>query len=233
MRIGLIVADVAHLKTAQVARGLHGSGKRDIGIYTVPFVHRKPRSPLFEHRPYQFDAPHPREVAVELEGVDYVPLAAMDNLPTEGVDVFLMTGGILVPNSRLETATVRFLNVHAGLIPEVRGLDAFKWAILEQMQVGITLHEIDARIDMGKIIARSATPVFESDTLHDFALRHYLAEIDLLVKSVDFLEQKPLSVDFAAPLREPRMRMRAEDEARLEAAFIQYKVKFCEMSEPY
>jgi phosphoribosylglycinamide formyltransferase-1 len=229
MRIGLIVADVRHLKTAQVARGLYEGGKRNIGIYTVPFVHRKPRSPLFEHRPYQFDAPHPREIAVELDGVDYVPLAAMNDLPTEAVDIFLMTGGILIPNSMLETAKVRFLNVHAGLIPEVRGLDAFKWAILEQTQVGITLHEIDARVDMGKIIVRRATPVFESDTLQDFAWRHYLAEVDLLVKSLDFLEKKPRSVDVSAPLRAPRMRMKAEGEARLEAAFIQYKAKFSEM----
>ncbi|RFP88234.1 hypothetical protein DZK27_09075 [Rhodobacteraceae bacterium 63075] len=230
MRIGLIVADVRHLKTAQVARGLHKAGKRNIGIYTVPFVHRKSRSPLFEHRPYQFDAPHPREIAIELDGVDYVPSATMNDLPTEAVDIFLMTGGILIPNSMLETAKVRFLNVHAGLIPEVRGLDAFKWAILEQMQVGITLHEIDARVDMGKIIARRATPVFESDTLYDFALRHYLAEVDLLVKSLDFLERKPRSVDVAANLRAPRMRMKAEDEARLETAFIHYKAKFSGMS---
>ncbi len=232
MRIGLIVADIRHLKTAQVIQGLHAKGERDLTIYTVPFVHRKSRSPIFQHRPYQFDAPDPRELASSYNGVSYEPLTSLDYLPADREDLFLMTGGILIPESKLTNETVRFLNVHAGLIPEVRGLDAFKWAILKQAQLGVTLHEIDARVDMGKILVRENTPIFEDDTLHTLAMRHYLAEIDLLVNSVDFLDAETYLADRTLDLGPAHMRMKARDEAKLDAAFVQYKQKFSEKRSP-
>ena len=52
------------------------------------------------------------------------------------------------------------INCHSGLIPETRGLDSFKWAILNNKFVGNTLHYIDQNVDLGKIIYQEKTKIY-------------------------------------------------------------------------
>lgn len=225
VRIGLIVADAPHLKTEQVALRLWAAGHKDVTVFTVPFQQRAPRQPLFQHRPDQSDAPHPARLCEGL-GYAYRPCGGATDIPATGMDVFLMTGGILMPEAFLSAVSGPVLNAHAGLIPRSRGLDAFKWAILDQVPVGNTLHKIDAQVDMGELLETRVTPVFADDTLHRFAMRHYAAEIDMLVGFETALHSPEPRPDLTGPAGPARMRMKAEDEAKLDAAFVAYKAKF-------
>ena len=51
----------------------------------------------------------------------------------------------LIESEFCSAATI--INCHAGLVPESRGLDAFKWAIYHGRPLGNTLHIIDQNIE--------------------------------------------------------------------------------------
>merc|ERR1711916_53911 len=94
-------------------------------------------------------------------------------------DSYLVVGGAGIIKTEY-TSKHKIINSHPGLIPSSRGLDAFKWAIYNNITPGITIHQIDENIDMGKIIHHEKTPIFETDDLKTLAQRHYRNEIDTL-----------------------------------------------------
>jgi methionyl-tRNA formyltransferase len=58
----------------------------------------------------------------------------------------------------------RLYNLHAGLLPWGRGYYPVFWSIWEGTPAGCTLHEIDAGIDTGPIVAQREVPRHEHDT---------------------------------------------------------------------
>jgi len=166
--IGLITYQAPHLKTEQVFHRIVDRGL-DLRFYAIPFAPRKARSPLLDHRPDQASAASPRELALR-HGIPYKACAS--DLEIDGsCDLYLVLGaGILSAGC---VAGKRILNAHPGIIPAVRGLDAFKWAVLEGRPLGNTLHFIDAGVDAGEIVSVVATPVYASDTPATLARRHY------------------------------------------------------------
>lgn len=102
--------------------------------------------------------------------------------------------GIILGARILKEATINMfnngiLNIHPGKIPENRGLDNFKWALINNIQMANTAHLIDKRIDMGALLKVSETKVFKDDTLYDFYLRHFFSEFSLMVESLTLLQQ--------------------------------------------
>lgn len=52
------------------------------------------------------------------------------------------------------------LNIHGGLLPEFRGSNPTQWAILTKAKkTGVTLHEMNSKIDEGKIVKRIEIPL--------------------------------------------------------------------------
>ena len=144
------------------------------------------------------------------------------DLPTD-CDVLVVGGAGLLPDNVV--GTVPIVNAHPRLIPAMRGLDSFKWAILEQMPLGNTLHLVDADVDAGQYLTSVRTPVFLSDTLKALAQRHYNLEIQLLATfPIYYLE--PRKPDEDLPVRPPHKRMPREREREMLSAFKIYKDKF-------
>jgi folate-dependent phosphoribosylglycinamide formyltransferase PurN len=77
------------------------------------------------------------------------------------------------------------LNFHPGLIPDNRGLNAAKWAIVRDIPQGMTVHLIDNRVDAGRIIKRFVVPVYSDDNIRDMNLRIYETQVSELVSSVE------------------------------------------------
>ncbi|HEY0282623.1 MAG TPA: formyltransferase family protein [Rhizomicrobium sp.] len=102
------------------------------------------------------------------------------------IDYFLVCGcGLL--DGRFCTSA-RIINCHPGLIPQTRGLDAFKWCIYKGRPLGVTLHRIDERVDLGTVLHHEPTDVFEEDDLATLAARHYNAEVDLVANFDRYLK---------------------------------------------
>lgn len=62
-------------------------------------------------------------------------------------------------------AKKKCFNFHGGLLPEYRGSGTINFAIINgEKETGVTLHEIDDKIDHGPVIAVEKIPILENDT---------------------------------------------------------------------
>jgi phosphoribosylglycinamide formyltransferase-1 len=105
-------------------------------------------------------------------------------------------------------------------------LDAFKWTILDQMPLGVTLHYIDAEVDAGETIAIFETPVFPDDDLATLARRHYELELDVLCEFLKIARSGGRLPCAEYPSNPPRRRMGIEREREMMANFPAYRTKF-------
>jgi methionyl-tRNA formyltransferase len=74
----------------------------------------------------------------------------------------------------------RCVNVHPGLNPYNRGWFPQVFSILNGLPTGATIHEIDEKLDHGKIIIQQEVPNYKWDTSLDIYKRVQLAEISML-----------------------------------------------------
>lgn len=79
---------------------------------------------------------------------------------------------------------VRCVNIHPGLNPYNRGWYPQVFAILNKLPHGATIHEIDAELDHGAIIAQEPVPVYEWDTSRSVYERVQQAELSLIAKNL-------------------------------------------------
>lgn len=221
-KIGIISYDVPHLKTEQILTLFLQQGLMPT-IYLLPFKPRKLRQPLIQHRPDQSEAIHPKVLAKAHNLLCHVCKTDAE-IPND-MNLYIVGGaGIL---SRDCVNGKKILNAHPGVIPAARGLDAFKWAIFDKIPLGITLHEIDAEVDKGKVISIRRTCVYSTDTLEKLARRHYENEIDMLGHYANFLKNPQF--DFTdIPEGAAHMRMPLEIEKDLKRIFDEYVCAFAQ-----
>ena len=223
MKIGLITYDAPHLKTEQIACALSQRGRYDLAFFALPFVPRPARTLVFAHRPEMADGAHSREVAAA-SGAAYLPVPTADAIPPDAADLFLITGAGLLPSGFVMATRGRVINSHPGMIPLVRGLDAFKWAILDGMPIGNSLHFIDEQADAGEVLAVSETPLYPGDTLEQFARRHYECELWMML-DFERAMSGPRPDRSSIEARPARMRMPAAQQEMLWDAFDAYKAR--------
>lgn len=214
--LGIITYDTNHLKTEQLLLRL--TGRYDIRVYALPYTQRPARKVLFQHRPDQSAAAHPRDICRRY-GLPYIPVGSDVEIDNR-CGLYLITGAGILSAECFRGK--RFLNGHPGVIPAARGLDAFKWSIYNALPLGVTLHYIDERVDAGEVVSILPTPVFPSDTLETLARRHYENEIQMLANFEEYLEH-PQNPFAGISQGESMRRMKAEQEAELPERFELYK----------
>ena len=93
-------------------------------------------------------------------------------------DIYLTCiGAKLIPKHFIDGRTV--LNCHPALLPQNRGLDAFKWGILNKWPFGASLFIMDEVLDRGQLLFRTRIPVIEMNSLDSVAMRTYEMECRL------------------------------------------------------
>jgi methionyl-tRNA formyltransferase len=73
-------------------------------------------------------------------------------------DLIIFTGGNILRKQLLQVPSLGVLNVHLGLLPEVRGMSSPEWSLLNHVPVGVTIHYVDAGIDTGPVLQRCEFP---------------------------------------------------------------------------
>ncbi len=221
-KIVLITYHYPHLKTEQVILNfLRLYPPHYMVIYSLPYLSRERRQVLIEHRPAQYKAVAP-EVIAKAYGIEYVNVNCDEEIPS-GCDLYIILGaGIL---SRSFVQNKKIINCHPGVLPAVRGLDAFKWTIYEMKPLGVTLHYIDEEVDKGEIISVVPTHVFKTDDLETLARRHYENEIYVLSNFEKYIE-KPENPFKGIEEGEPHRRMPISIEKEMVRKFEEWKNKY-------
>jgi len=221
VRIAVITYDAPHLKTEQVALNLAGRGGLELHLFALPFRPRPVRETRFQHRPDQASGAWSGAVA-RFIGCPFTPVETADSIPSQGFDHYLITGAGLLPAGFVHDTRGKVINAHPGIIPISRGLDSFKWSIVDGLPLGNSLHFIDEEADAGEVLTIRPTPVFESDTLESLARRHYEQEIDLL-SHFDLYLGNPRPAESLGEVRPARKRMPSAQEEQLFGAFDRYR----------
>lgn len=92
---------------------------------------------------------------------------------------------------------LRCINFHPGYNPYNRGWFPHVFSMINGLPAGITIHEMDERIDHGPVIYREQLPIHPYETSKDFYERLVARELDLLKEFLPVLltgnyEAKPL-----------------------------------------
>jgi len=95
-----------------------------------------------------------------------------DEIVNSGADLIVTAAyGQLLPKAVLDYPEFGCINVHASLLPELRGGAPIHYALLEgKKETGITIMYMAEKLDAGDIIAQKTVPILETDhvgTLHD------------------------------------------------------------------
>ena len=217
MKVGLISYNTNHLKTEQLALNYSVNPNiTEVTILGLPFNERKPRNTLFSHRPNMKDGIHTKELQ-KLDKTSYMDWDGKKDL-SHDFDVFIIGGaGILNTDFAGKKPIV---NAHPGIIPITRGLDSFKWAILNNDPVGITLHLIDNEVDSGEILHTRITQIFQTDTINSVSRRHYEQEISMLSDFARYLDNRESPATEAKPAA---LRMKKTQEYEMLACFDIWK----------
>ena len=221
MKIGIITYDIPHKKTQDIIHKLLNSEyKIEKLIFSKFQKYKKKFNPIFSHRPPQFNNIDTNEI---LRKHNIKKISIDEKNPYKNCDIVLIGGSKLLIPKYIEKNLI--LNCHSGLIPKVRGLDSFKWAIHNNFEMGNTLHFIDNDTDLGKIIHQTKTPLYKDDTIFTFASRHYDSEINILVNFEKFINKKKFK-NLNLTKKKPTKRMPLDIEKNLATKFEKYKMKF-------
>lgn len=105
-------------------------------------------------------------------------------------DLIIFTGGDIVRGDLLEIPRLGVLNVHLGLLPEVRGMSTPEWSLLLNLPLGITIHLLDRGIDTGPILLRHEFSITDKcHSLDDLRHRMVAHSIDLIAQAVAGLDR--------------------------------------------
>lgn len=93
-------------------------------------------------------------------------LAAIERLRATPHDVMVVAAyGLLLPQTVLNLAPHGGINIHASLLPRWRGAAPVQRAIAAgDTETGISLMQMDAGLDTGPVLCRTAIPIHATDT---------------------------------------------------------------------
>ncbi|MGA2711895.1 MAG: methionyl-tRNA formyltransferase [Bryobacteraceae bacterium] len=111
---------------------------------------------------------------------------ALEHLRSLAPDAMVVVGyGQIIPQSIIDIAPLGIINVHASLLPELRGAAPIQWSIARgYKKTGVTTMRIDAGLDTGDILLRWETPIEPNETAVELSQRLAEAGADLLVDTL-------------------------------------------------
>lgn len=136
---------------------------------------------------------HPRKIC-EYLNIKYLSLEhdsreVIDFIKKNPVDLYIISGARILSKEVIEACQGKILNIHPGLLPDVRGLDTFLWSIILKKPLGISAHLITSKIDSGLLIYKEKLPVYKDDSAFDITLRLLEYQSDILIKALKKLEE--------------------------------------------
>ena len=94
-------------------------------------------------------------------------------LREQNVDVALVVAyGRILPKDVLSAPRLGCVNVHASLLPKLRGAAPITWSVVRgEPETGVTLMQMDEGMDTGAMLQQFATPITEEETAGELSER--------------------------------------------------------------
>jgi methionyl-tRNA formyltransferase len=94
-------------------------------------------------------------------------------LREQKVDVALVVAyGRILPQDVLDAPRLGCVNVHASLLPKLRGAAPITWAVVRgEPETGVTLMQMDIGMDTGAMLEQFSTPITDQETAGELSER--------------------------------------------------------------
>ena len=197
MKLAIFAYDFPHKKTQDFILRLFLEGyKIEFAVAAEPIKLNLPESTL-RVKPNHIDVLHPATICQRL-GIPYYVLPHNSEevaklVQTNDIEIGIIAGARILKKHIIESVSQGIINFHPGFIPEVRGIDALKWAIYQDQPIGVTAHFIDERVDAGGIILKQEIPIKKDDTFIDLSLRLEEIQVNLLPEVLELVKGKGIS----------------------------------------
>ena len=194
MKIGVFAYNFEHWKTQQGIINLCMAGYKPSVVFAADPVNLSFYKSKIRVSPKDQFLWHPKEIA-EHYGIDYKVVVhnsqeTADAVKEHSLDLGVILGSRILKPIAFERFNLGVINMHPGILPENRGLDNLKWAILKGYEQGVTSHLIDSKIDRGLLLERESINVYADDTLVDLHIRIQNLEQKLMISSIRKLERE-------------------------------------------
>tara|TARA_R110001583_G_scaffold61412_1_gene181519 strand:+ start:41 stop:736 length:696 start_codon:yes stop_codon:yes gene_type:complete len=192
MKIGVFAYNFPHWKTQEGIHNLVVNGfKPDVILAADPIPLNFPQSKI-RISPKDLYLTHPKKIA-ESYSIDYHVIPhnsqqALDLIKQYDLDLGVILGARILKPMVINGFKTGVLNMHPGILPQNRGLDNIKWAIIDDLPQGVTTHLIDGKIDRGLFIEKSTIEIYTDDTLLDIHLRIQNKEQQLMISALNTIQ---------------------------------------------
>lgn len=191
MRIALFIYDFPHKKTQDFFFRMSIYRFCPTVVIASKSVKLNMPKSILRGKYRHIDLLNPREMC-ELMGLNYIEIPhSHEDVPAilKDYDIDL---GVIATARILKKRVIRnvkkgIVNFHPGLIPENRGLNAVKWAVVLDIPQGVTAHFIDEKVDRGRIIGKYIVPIFSYDSIVDINLRVYEMQLHILIPTLKMI----------------------------------------------
>lgn len=159
-------------------------GHEVVGVFSQP---DKPQG-----RKQIMTPPAVKARALEL-GLDvYQPVSFKDGEAAELLEklapelIIVVAYGKLIPQRVLDIPKYGCINVHASLLPKLRGAAPIQWSVINgEKETGITTMQLDAGLDTGDILLVKKTEIEPNETSGELFDRLKVLGAELLIETMD------------------------------------------------
>ncbi|QCX32217.1 methionyl-tRNA formyltransferase [Caloramator sp. E03] len=103
--------------------------------------------------------------------------------------IVVVAFGQILPKDILDIPKYGCINVHASLLPELRGAAPINWAIIRGYKyTGITTMKMDVGLDTGDMLLKETVEIGENETAGELHDRLMGIGAELLIKTLEMLE---------------------------------------------
>ncbi len=116
--------------------------------------------------------------------------------------------GQIIPPSIINLPPRHSINVHFSLLPNYRGASPVQWAIINrETRTGVTIFELNEKLDEGNILATEATEIRPRETARDLETRLAAMGAALLVRTLEDIDRiVPIPQDHSLATLAPKIR---------------------------
>lgn len=196
MNIGVFAYNFPHWKTQEGLHNLFLAGYTPKIIFAAdPVKLNFPQSNI-RISPKDLYLTHPKVIAkkygIKYEVVIHNSKQTSDLVKHYNLDLGIILGARILKPIAFENFNIGVLNMHPGILPQNRGLDNVKWAIIDGIPQGVTTHLIDSKIDRGIMIEQDIIKIYNDDTLMDLHIRIQNLEQQLMVSSINKIKKEKI-----------------------------------------
>ncbi len=150
-------------------QALINSDNEVVGVFTQP---DKPKG-----RGYELTPPPVKVCAVENSIPVFQPQSMRDGTALETINslnadlIIVVAFGKILPKEILESVKYGCINIHASLLPKLRGAAPIQWSIINgETETGVTSMQMDVGLDTGDMLLKKSVKITENmnaGMLHD------------------------------------------------------------------